>query len=634
MKNFTLILVMIVFGLSSATLLAQGSWSLQTNPTNKAGESMQFVSAAEGWIGLSSNQLLHTTNGGELWSVVTPNSTDVTFGVDAPGSRVSFINPSTGWVMKTLSNTNGDMLGAVLYKTTNSGGTWSRTVLSTTAGDAGVQVQFVDATHGWVLIYNMTTGTPTFKKTIDGGTTWTTTNGGGIFYYVDTTTGYSFSAGPNMLPPYTIYKTTDGGSNWSPQFVDNTSGDMNAIQFTDANQGWIVGRNGKIFQTTNGGTTWTQISNSAFNTSYDYIALSFINGSTGWIAYKNNTNGNQYMLATTNGGSTWSTEALPFSYKVYSMDFWDANNGWATADYGPIVKYSVSTGSYSNSTLNGPWFFYTDLTPIDPYNDNLNYFVFDGNGNIIGMNGFGGPWTGNYTVSGSGVISGTLTDGSESFPIGGQLTSNTEGIGSAGGQNWRFHKIANPGVLKDKIVGTLSTDNCGFRNVTLNIDNNGNITSATGLTGPVSGRVYADLGVYVGHMITGEAPSWHEVSIWGYYSNDNLIGQLGLDSKSCNNRLSNLVRSDNLGINDNYFGGKNIILYPNQNNGLFYIDVKEPTEKLQIEIYNVIGQKMFEATNTDQKVTNEIYFEPQSKGLYFIKIYDGKKVFKDKILIN
>ncbi|TRX28969.1 hypothetical protein FNW25_04240 [Flavobacterium franklandianum] len=176
MKNFTFIMVLIFLGLSNATGVAQGSWNeLQFNPTANAGESMQFVSATEGWISLSSNQLLHTTNG-SLWSVVTPNSTDVTSGIDAPGSRISFINPATGWVLKSLNAGNDNFSGAILYKTIDSGVNWSRTVLSTTTGDAGIQVQFVDANNGWVLIFNMNSGTPIFLKTSDGGTTWTPTN--------------------------------------------------------------------------------------------------------------------------------------------------------------------------------------------------------------------------------------------------------------------------------------------------------------------------------------------------------------------------------------------------------------------------------------------------------------------------
>ena len=94
-----------------------------------------------------------------------------------------------------------------------------------------------------------------------------------------------------------------------------------------------------------------------------------------------------FMLHTTNGGSTWSTQSLPFNSKVYRMYFWDANHGWATSDFGPLAKYSSPVGSYSNASLNGPWLFYSDVNPIDPFNNNLNYFVFDGNGNITDFNG-------------------------------------------------------------------------------------------------------------------------------------------------------------------------------------------------------------------------------------------------------
>ncbi|HWS60930.1 MAG TPA: YCF48-related protein, partial [Flavobacterium sp.] len=580
MKNFILTLVMLITGLTTNSLNAQGSWTLQTNPTSDEGESMQFVSAIEGWIGLNSSQLLHTTNAGQTWNIITPTD-DMVGGMDAPGSRISFINATTGWIMKSSADDNGNFLGTNLYKTINGGSTWTRTILSTNAGDAGIQVQFVDANNGWVLIYNMDTSTPIFKRTTDGGATWTTTNGGGIFYYMNENVGYAFSAGPQMPPPYTIFKTTDGGTNWTPQYVDNTSGELNAIQFTDVNNGWIVGNNGKIFKTTDGGANWIPITNTGFNANYDYNPLSFINSTTGWIAARNNSNGSHFTLATTNGGLTWSTQTLPFNSDIYSMNFWDENNGWAASDSynnngidypGQIAKYSVFTGTYSNAVLNGPWFMYKDLSPIDPNNDNLMYFVFDGNGNITDFSGFGGPWTGStYSVGPSGVISGTLTNGSESFPFGGQLISETEGNASGDGQNWKLHKIANPGALKDKIVGTLSTANCGSRNVTLNIDSNGIITSATGLEGPVSGRVYADLGVYIGHIHTGELPPpytyWREIAIWGNYSNNNLIGRIDLDDvpnldpfaeyvfacgEDRTQLLSNLVRSDNTPVNSDW----------------------------------------------------------------------------------
>jgi len=633
MKKITLFIEMIVLVLFNSLSFGQGTWSLQTNPTNNSGESMQFVSATEGWIGLDSNGLLHTTNSGSNWNLVVPNSSDAVCNLDVPGSRLSFANATTGWVIKTIGTPNAPG-GVILYKTTNSGSTWTRSVLSTTTGDAAIQIQFVDVNTGWLLIYNMISGTPTFLKTTNGGSTWSPFNGAGIFHFVSTTVGYSFSAGPNLLPPYTIYKTTDGGTNWSSQYVDNTSGELEAIEFSDATHGWIVGNKGKILKTTDG-TNWTTVTNAGLNANYDNNEVRFINNNTGWIATNNyNSSNSLQVLKTTNGGASWTVQNTPFNSRVYSLDFWDANIGWLTVDGGPIGHYIVTTGSYSDATLSGPWLFYTDLTPIDPFNDNLNYFVFNGNGSIIDFNGFGGPWYGNYTVSASGIISATLSNGTESFSFSGQLSSTTDGTGSLAGQNWKFHKVSNPGALKDKITGTLTTDNCGSRSVIINIDVNGQITSSTGLNGPVIGRVYTDLGVYIGHMTTGETSPWNEISIMGYYNNNNLVGQLGLDSNSCTNELSNLVRSDNLGINDNYFGDKNIIIYPNPNNGSFHFDIKNPKEKLQIEIYNQLGQRVYQATNIEQKVTNEIYFEPQSKGIYFIKIFDGNNTYKDKLIIN
>lgn len=625
----------ILIGCASALATAQGYWSLQTNPTSATGESMQFVSAQEGWIGLTSGQLLHTTNAGSSWQVVTPNSGDGSTGIDAPGSRVSFVDASTGWVLKTLTTTS-DSAGAVLYKTTNAGQTWTSTVLSNTIGDSGIQVQFVDANHGWVLIFNMGTGTATFLKTTNGGATWTPTDGGGIFYYVSPTVGYAFSAGPNMLPPYTIYKTTDAGDHWTPQFVDNTDGELNAIQFTDADHGWVVGRNGKIFHTVNGGATWTAISNSRFNVNYKNSTLSFINNTTGWIASEDVSTGSHFTLSTTDGGVTWATQPMPFNYKVFCMDFWDADHGWAAADGGPIAQYSTATGAYNNAILSGPWFYYTPGTTIDPFNDNLGYIIFDGNGFITGFNGFvGGPPQlnyGTYTVFPDGQFSGTLNVGSESFPIGGQLTSPVAGQVIGNGQNFVFSKVSNPGALQNFISGSIDGGGtCGARNVTLYLNGNGQITGAVGLSQAL-GHVFADQGVFIGHFYTGESGGWREVSISGYYANNTLTGLSGLDMSSCGNGPVNMTR--NMLANASFDATLSMTIYPNPNQGTFNLQLQKPQAQVQIEIFNAFGQRVYSAYKAVLEQHTEIRFEPQSQGVYFLKVSDGISTYKDKILIR
>jgi len=53
-----------------------------------------------------------------------------------------------------------------------------------------------------------------------------------------------------------IYRTTNGGSSWLPK-ASGTAIGLYAVSFGDANNGTAVGRLGTIVRTTNGGITWT-----------------------------------------------------------------------------------------------------------------------------------------------------------------------------------------------------------------------------------------------------------------------------------------------------------------------------------------------------------------------------------------
>lgn len=196
---------------------------------------------------------------------------------------------------------------------------------------------------------------------------------------------------------------------------------------------------------------------------------------------------------------------------------------------------------YSNATLNGPWFLHT--VPIYPHDDSLNYLVFDGSGNIIDGNMFGSVG-GNYSVTSGGAISGTLIivrSSIDSFPLAAQLIS--QNVATMG--NSLLSRVTNAGALTDTLVGILSTTICGQKNVTIVLNSQGQVISAIGLTAPVSGRVYADSGVFIGHLKTGHTDYWNEFSIWGYYANDSLNGGVGLDAprtSPCRNGIASLIR--------------------------------------------------------------------------------------------
>ncbi len=332
-------LVLSLLGTSHISL-AQTGWIQRSNPiapsiSNSLGK-IQFVSLIEGWVSAANGNLLHTTNSGTSWNIVTPFPNDTVSSIADPSISMCWINQTHGWKMNWLGTSLNNAHGAVIHQTTNGGISWTKKILSTAPGDAGLQVQFVDENNGWVMIYNFVSGVAKYLRTIDGGATWNSFNGAGIFYFIDSKNGWAITGGdshPN--PPFKIYKTTDAGVNWAEQYSDNSAGGYNAIQFTDINNGWIIGDNSKILKTTDGGANWISISNTGINSNAKSKCLFFIDASTGWIGTNDgiiDNNPGRVILFTTNGGSTWNKQSPPITNSIFSIFFWDKNNGWLTAD--------------------------------------------------------------------------------------------------------------------------------------------------------------------------------------------------------------------------------------------------------------------------------------------------------------
>lgn len=321
------------------------SWLPQASPlgTTVLGR-IQFVSSTEGWIVAGEGNLLHTTNAGENWSSQSPGGSDtVSFNTDnfRALSPLSFTDPTTGWVAGTLGSFSNPT-GAVLYNTTNGGGTWNRQLL--TGWSYAWGVQFVDANRGWVCVLNGSKSDYTYAvlKTTDAGTHWTTdysiANEGFLApYFIDESNGWA------MLG-YSIVCTTDGGATWNTQFSDNTPGMFNGIQFLDLNNGWVVGDSGKVFRTTDGGEHWTRILNAP--TTSNHHAVFFANTNVGWIGSRvYSDQGEGMILHTTDGGASWTMEDTPSPQDINGIYFIDANNGWLIGEPGIIAKTTSGGGT-------------------------------------------------------------------------------------------------------------------------------------------------------------------------------------------------------------------------------------------------------------------------------------------------
>ena len=340
MRHSKIFIRILVFTAIMGMSYAQTRWSLQNNPispsnTNDLGK-VQFVSSTEGWISAPNGILLHTSDAGMTWNEVIPFPNDTVSSMSDPAITMWWVNQTHGWKMNWLGTNFSDAHGAVIHRTTDGGVSWTKKILSTTPGDIGFQLQFVDENNGWVLIYNFSTGNAQFLRTTDGGDNWNQFIGAGIFYFVDVNNGWAFTGtGPQGAnPPYNIYHTTNSGTDWTKQFADGIGGGYNAIQFTDLKNGWIVGDSSKILKTTDGGNNWIRITNTGIDPKSRSKCIFFLNENTGWIGTndgKIDDNPERVLLHTTNGGANWTKEYPPVSNGIFSIYFWNENNGYFTA---------------------------------------------------------------------------------------------------------------------------------------------------------------------------------------------------------------------------------------------------------------------------------------------------------------
>jgi photosystem II stability/assembly factor-like uncharacterized protein len=187
----------------------------------------------------------------------------------------------------------------------------------------------------------------TLLKTTDGGLTWnpltTVPNRAYSLDAIDENTAWIYVTNPSTGADSKIYKTTDGGTTWNVQY-SNAANFGNVIKFFDANYGvaygdpepWPPNTDWEILVTTNGGTNWTRVPNTAYppaNSAYSEY------GDVGSMAVY----GNNVWFGTAN-----SSGAAPFLARVYKST--DKGNTWTAVEVGGGVV-SVSGISFKNNNV-------------------------------------------------------------------------------------------------------------------------------------------------------------------------------------------------------------------------------------------------------------------------------------------
>ncbi len=376
-------------------LFSQTNWELlNPKPTVNIGKNIEFVSSNIGYI-ITSNELLETLDSGTTWlkkqNIISGNDISLKNGV-------GYIVGNNGYVLKTVDNgTSWQQISTGFYTSFNT-------------------VTIID-TNTIIL-----SSANSLVKTIDGGASWSSSIISNVT--VVKTAFTSSLVGHAVCANGKIQKTIDGGLNWYNTYTTNIfPSSFLTVHFINQNVGFASREHNTIFKTSNGGETWTEISNS-FQAIYDFHFLNENNG------FATGDHGATYK--TTNGGATWSQIFFQNGYiyntAMYGIFFQDNNIGFATGARGRIIK-TIDGGN--TWTQNSPT--YDDFQQLQIVNNSIG-FAQTGS-HFYKTSNFGDTWSlvGSINI-GTSVSSSDFTFVNETLgyattggPYGGHVFKTTDG---------------------------------------------------------------------------------------------------------------------------------------------------------------------------------------------------------------
>jgi photosystem II stability/assembly factor-like uncharacterized protein len=343
------ILILIVFIFSSYNSFSQ--WIQQVSPVNHHLTEVKFINENTGWITTFSGSIMRTSNSGVNWIVQYSVPGKYIFGLSIVDSNTIY---AVGYFETIVKSTNG-------------GKNWTEIRNGLIGeGHSYEAVYFINKDTGWVggsgnLIFKTTNGGLTFDSVIVSGKFRD-------FYFRNDNEGLVCGEGG------VIHKTVDAGLNWTEIFVPvgTQSADFDNLTFVNNNTGFTMGnQNGKVYKTTNFGSTWDSLVRMPGNGYMDWIYFSSVN--TGWACGRQNR-----IYKSTDSGNTWRAEnTSQFSSQGYaSIYFLTDSIGWCVGGSGKIIHTTTGGLTFMNvSNTPIPTAFNLEQNYPNPFNPSttINY---------------------------------------------------------------------------------------------------------------------------------------------------------------------------------------------------------------------------------------------------------------------
>jgi photosystem II stability/assembly factor-like uncharacterized protein len=256
---------------------------------------------------------------------------------------------------------------------------------------------------------------------------WITLNSGTTsqlrsVYFVNQDTG--FVVGNQGV----ILKTTNGGVSWL-EAPHTTFNNLNSVFFTDTNTGYIVGDYGIILKTFDGGTNWITLQASGAN--YNLNSVYFTDANIGYASGGPNSGGVGTILKTINGGTNWLALTSGTTNFLNSIYFTDANTGYTVGNNGVILK-TINGGTNWIPQTSGTTIFLISVYFTDA---NTGYAV-GGNGVALKTINGGTNWTQNISGTGNTFRSVYFSNSNTGYMCGGVSNYGAILKTSNSGINW------------------------------------------------------------------------------------------------------------------------------------------------------------------------------------------------------
>jgi len=304
-----------------------GGWFQQSAALTNNINGVEFIDANTGWAVADSGKIFKTTTSGNNWVEQTNDKKKPLQSVFATSTSIAIAVGDSG----------------IIKRTTNGGTNWSNVTSGTTSNLRSISVNSA-ATRFFVA------GASGTIRRSTNGTSWTAQTSGttNTLNAIYTNGSRVWAVGDGGV----IRRRTDLNSGSYSTVTSGTTTDLNGVYFTSSNHGYVVGDGGLIRKCTNpNNDNWTT-KTSGTTENLMKVFFSPSDTSRGWVVGENGT-----ILYTTNGGTNWAVQNSETGQDLLGINAVSSDSVFVVGAAGTILKTRNAGVTLAGADdLNGVYF--------------------------------------------------------------------------------------------------------------------------------------------------------------------------------------------------------------------------------------------------------------------------------------